>query len=197
MSHKRNKVGDSYIERACGAASSLGSVVGRAVNWFSASHRIRVGGPQNYDNAEREGRIISRLYKVKKRLHRIEKDLQYSNTSPIGESFETFDENDYGSVRKTEPGRAYSVVQGLNHPDPAVRAAAVARSIQSGTFSQVYFLILLLDDPVPEIRKQAWIAMRKITGVDFEFDPEEDETIRATKVEVLKRWWKEEQTNKL
>lgn len=192
MSYKENKVSESYMERACGAASSIGTAVGRTVNWIGVSYRNIVKGSRNYDSAEREGRIISKLYKVKKRLHKIERNLRDSDALSIGKTSEDSDEDDLNSYRRNERERTLSLAQGLNHPNPKVRAAAAAKAAKSGTFTEIYFLILLLDDPVSNVRKKAWSAIKKITDSDFDFDPEEEETIRREKIEHLKNWWKEE-----
>jgi len=152
---------------------------------------------RKYDISEREGRIVFKLYKMKKRLHKIEKELRDSNALSIDKTFYELPEDEFGAYRKDEGGRTLSIVRGLRHPDPEVRSAAAASAVITGTFSEIYFLILLLDDPVPSIRRQAWIAIQKITGIEFEFDPEEEETTRRAQIELLKNWWKEERINNL
>ena len=64
-------------------------------------------------------------------------------------------------------------------------------------FGIAAFLIFLLSDRDPNVTKEAWRAIEKITGKKVNFNPNDDEQTRQQKIEKIKSWWKEERFTRL
>lgn len=75
--------------------------------------------------------------------------------------------------------------------DPVARTRSTAAYIL-GLFkeeSAIGPLLEAMEDPAPFVRKDAWDALREITGQNFDFPWKEDELSRNEKLKVWREWW--------
>jgi len=89
------------------------------------------------------------------------------------------------------------ILEALHDRESGVRRAAASAAAEAGAFTAVFSLILLLDDPVLEVRKEAKTAIAHITRSKIDFDLSADAQSRKKKIEKLKNWWKEERFSRL
>ena len=89
------------------------------------------------------------------------------------------------------------ILEALHHREPGVRCAAAEAAAEAGAFAAVFSLILLLDDPVLDVRKGARAAITRITHSSVDFDPLAGAADRKRMIETLKSWWKTERFSRL
>jgi HEAT repeat protein len=80
----------------------------------------------------------------------------------------------------------------LKDPDVFVRMAG-ARALEAlGAVEATPALIDALEDPEAAVREAAIVALKKLTGRDFRFDPLGNDSERAKRVKAWRDWWEKE-----
>jgi len=80
----------------------------------------------------------------------------------------------------------------LKDPDVFVRMAG-ARALEAlGAVDATPALIDALEDPEAAVREAAIVALKKLTGRDFRFDPLANDAERAKRIKSWREWWKKE-----
>ena len=93
-----------------------------------------------------------------------------------------------------DPRAADYVVEALGDQDLFVRMAAARALGELNNLDSVPALIGALEDAEPSVREVAVLALRTITGQEFDFDAGADTSRRAKRVEDWRDWW--ERTNR-
>lgn len=88
-----------------------------------------------------------------------------------------------------DPRAAEFVVAALSDQDLFVRMAAARVLGELASLDSVPALIDALEDAEPSVREAAVLALRTITGQEFDFDAGEDTSRRAKRVEDWRDWW--------
>lgn len=84
---------------------------------------------------------------------------------------------------------AGSLYRRLQAEDPAVRIQAARAAAQRKDRQAVGLLIDRLSDPEDDVRFFSHIALRKITGQDFGWQPWQPQTVRREAVRQWRAWW--------
>ncbi len=89
-----------------------------------------------------------------------------------------------------EDRAARIVLAALRDPDAEVRAAAAAAAARARASAAVFSLILTLDDPAPEVRQTAAMAIEEIGLIRVDLPVHADAAARQRTIAELKQWWK-------
>jgi hypothetical protein len=96
------------------------------------------------------------------------------------------------TVGEFGPDRAAPIISAvLQDPDAAVRRAAAAAAASTRASAAVFSLILALDDPTVEVRREVKLAIETITGEELDLDPASEGARLQANIERLKDWWKQ------
>jgi hypothetical protein len=192
------------------------AVAGRATRGDGELNGLWSAGPRHRRVASTLSRISNRVAEIERALLAPERQALESTTGAAGaassaasqlsdELVEELSSPDPKRRQRAqgELGRIADadtvvlILDGLQDTDPGVRCAAADAAANAGQFSSVFSLILLLDDPVLEVRQQARSAIEQIVGREIDFDPSQTVAKRRKKIDKLKDWWKEERFSKL
>lgn len=88
-----------------------------------------------------------------------------------------------------DPRTAEFVATALADPDLFVRMAAARVLGELASLDGVPGLIDALGDPEPSVREASVLALRTITGQEFNYDPTEEPDRRKKRVDAWRKWW--------
>jgi hypothetical protein len=93
-----------------------------------------------------------------------------------------------GGCGSTSAPRTGDLAQDLRHEDPRVRAQAAKGAVAAGRQDLLPLLVDNLADHDAAVRMFAAIALRKLTGQDFGYDPSDPAFEREKAIMAWRQW---------